>query len=112
MQVVETNNTSLLHLDLSWNRIEGAEGGRHLSLLLQSLTTLKDFKQSPSWSGPLGSHALAPGLAAAARHLEVLDVSYCLLRNDGVVSLIPDGQVNSSLFAGMLFMVLWVEKML
>jgi Leucine Rich repeat len=86
-----SSNNSLKYLDLGFNDIEGAEGGRHISLLLQrcfpALETL--HMNINRLFGPLGARAMAPGLAAA-RHLARLEISDCRLGIDGVANLVPD----------------------
>jgi Leucine Rich repeat len=90
-------NTALTELKLCVNRIEGAEGGRQVALLLQRLAALKVLiLDSNPLFGSLGAAALAPGLTAAS-HLESLALVGCGLGNDGVTKLVPDGQVNRAL---------------
>jgi Leucine Rich repeat len=91
-------NTFLTELDLSKNDIQGEEGGRRLTLLLErfpSLITL-DLDTNPLL-GSLGARALAPGLTAAASQLEAIILVGCGLQNDDVANLVPCGQVNRSL---------------
>jgi Leucine Rich repeat len=93
----EADNNTLADLDLGSNKIEGVDGGRYATLLLQRFRALKVFKLSYNHLGPLGAGALVPGVAAAACQLESLELRSCRLENDGMANLIPDGQVNRSL---------------
>jgi Leucine Rich repeat len=90
------NNKTLTDLNLAQNGIEGAEGGRQVTLLLQRFPKLKVLNLNSNYRlGPLGARAMAPGLtAAAASCLEELFLCGCRLGNDGVTNLVPDGQVN------------------
>ena len=89
-------NNSLTHLILGGNRIHGADDGRQVTFLLQRFRALTVLDLNYSSLGPLGTHALAPGLAAASR-LEELYLFDCRLGNVDVSNLVPDGQVNRSL---------------
>jgi hypothetical protein len=90
------NNNALTDLSMGNNGIQDAEGGRQIGLLLQRFPNLEHLVMANNSLGPLGARALAPGLAAA-RQLQRLELHFCGLRNEGVINLIPDGQVNRSL---------------
>jgi Leucine Rich repeat len=95
-------NMSLIELDLSGNKINGAEDGQTMALLLRRLPALKILRLNHNWLGPLGARALSPSLLPSASsttacRLESLHVCGCRLGNDGVANLIPDGMVNRSL---------------
>jgi hypothetical protein len=55
-----------LDLDLYQNEIEGEEGGRQVSLLLQRFPAWKVLGLSQNRLGPLGALSLEPGLAPSA----------------------------------------------
>jgi Leucine Rich repeat len=90
-------NNALTDLNLDFNDIEGAEGGRLIALLLLRCSQLKVLHLCGNNLGPRGANAMAPGLAAPDCHLEELRLWMCGLGNDGVMNLVPDGQVNRSL---------------
>jgi Leucine Rich repeat len=94
-------NSALTHLSLSTNRIEGAEGGRLVCLLLQQrcccFPALKVLTLSGNWLGPLGARAMAQGLTAASCQLEEMVLSNCCIGNDGLSNLVPHGTENRSL---------------
>jgi Leucine Rich repeat len=81
------NNTALLHLNLFWNDIEGAEGGQQVGMLLQHCPNLKELDLSSNNLGPLGARAMAPGLAAAS-NLESLNLAWCCIGNNGMMELV------------------------
>jgi Ran GTPase-activating protein (RanGAP) involved in mRNA processing and transport len=87
----ETNHEALTYLDLNYNSIEGADGGRQVGLLLLRFPNLKFLRLYDNNLGPLGAWALAPGLQAAS-HLEDLQIWSCGLGNEGVASIVPVGQ--------------------
>jgi Leucine Rich repeat len=92
----DTIHMALTYLYLSENNIEGADGGRHIGLLLPHFPNLKLLCLDDNNLGPLGARALALGLQAAS-HLEELRLYSCGIGKNGVASLVPVGQVNQSL---------------
>jgi hypothetical protein len=92
----DTSHNFLTHLSLVDNKIEGADGGRQVGLLLERFRQLNMLNLHNNNLGPLGARALAPCLASSS-HMKSLELSRCGLGNDGVANLIPDGQVNRTL---------------
>jgi Leucine Rich repeat len=98
----DTIHEALTYLELAYNNIEGADGGRQVGLLLPRFPNLMLLCLDGNPLGTLGAHALALGLEAAS-HLEDLQMYSCGIGNEGVTSLVPLGQVNRSLIILNLF---------
>jgi Ran GTPase-activating protein (RanGAP) involved in mRNA processing and transport len=94
----KNKNTTLTHLDLAANSLRGAEGGRLVTVALRDcFTRLQVLILNHNDLGPDGAREMASGVAAAQPQLQRLELSGCWLGNEGVASLVPDGQVNRSL---------------
>lgn len=90
------DNFTLLHLDLSCNRIT-RDGALALAELLKRDTSLKVLDLSHNRLGDAGAHSLAQAIATYNTHLNVLVVSHNEMNGKGLCSLAQALHLNSTL---------------